>query len=54
MMAAMAEARPAPRAAAKGKGVDFAEMRRAIAALMERSHREIPAYAVTSTLDVTA
>jgi pyruvate dehydrogenase E2 component (dihydrolipoamide acetyltransferase) len=35
-------------------GIDFDEMRKAIAAAMARSHREIPHYYVTSTLDVSA
>jgi pyruvate dehydrogenase E2 component (dihydrolipoamide acetyltransferase) len=42
-------ARPAPRK----PGLDLGEMRKAIAAAMSRSHREIPHYWVSQTIDVT-
>ncbi|MCE5232394.1 MAG: dihydrolipoamide acetyltransferase family protein [Mizugakiibacter sp.] len=42
---------PAARAAGE-RGLDLAAMRRAIAAAMARSHREIPHYFVSSTLDL--
>jgi pyruvate dehydrogenase E2 component (dihydrolipoamide acetyltransferase) len=35
------------------RGIDFAEMRRAIAAAMARSKREIPHYYLASTIDLT-
>lgn len=38
----------------KERGIDLAEMRKAIAAAMARSSREIPHYYVSSTLDVSA
>ena len=44
----------APRESPTGRGIDFAEMRKAIAAAMARSHREIPQYSVSSTLDLSA
>jgi pyruvate dehydrogenase E2 component (dihydrolipoamide acetyltransferase) len=46
-LAAAPAARPAPR------GIDFAEMRRAIAAAMARSKREIPHYYLATTIDLT-
>lgn len=52
-----ASARPAaePLAAPKGKpGLDMAEMRRAIAAAMSRSKREIPHYYLTHEIDLQA
>jgi pyruvate dehydrogenase E2 component (dihydrolipoamide acetyltransferase) len=56
-----AETRPAPAPApaqdkrAKGKpGLDMAEMRRAIAAAMSRSKREIPHYYLTHEIDLQA
>jgi pyruvate dehydrogenase E2 component (dihydrolipoamide acetyltransferase) len=42
----------APRAAPRG-GIDLTEMRKAIAAAMAKSKREIPHYYVSSTFDVT-
>jgi pyruvate dehydrogenase E2 component (dihydrolipoamide acetyltransferase) len=45
----------APRKAQrKERGIDLGEMRKAIAAAMARSSREIPHYYVSSTLDVSA
>ena len=41
-------------APAKTKGVDFAQMRKAIAAAMSRSKREIPHYYLSETFDATA
>jgi pyruvate dehydrogenase E2 component (dihydrolipoamide acetyltransferase) len=41
-------------AAQDKRGIDVAEMRKAIAAAMARSHREIPQYSVSSTIDVSA
>ncbi len=43
-------AAPAPRR----RGLDLGEMRKAIAAAMTRSHREIPHYWVSQTIDVTS
>jgi pyruvate dehydrogenase E2 component (dihydrolipoamide acetyltransferase) len=43
-------AAPAPRRA----GLDLGEMRKAIAAAMARSHRDIPHYWVSQTMDVTS
>jgi pyruvate dehydrogenase E2 component (dihydrolipoamide acetyltransferase) len=40
--------------ARRGAGISFDEMRKAIAAAMTKSHREIPHYYVSSTLDVTS
>lgn len=40
-------------AAKERPGIQFGEMRNAIAAAMARSHREIPHYYVTSTIDVS-
>lgn len=45
---------PAPSAPSAKPGLDMAEMRKAIAAAMARSWREIPHYFVASTLDLTA
>lgn len=45
---------PAGAPVAARAGVDFDEMRKAIAAAMARSWREIPHYFVSSTLDMTA
>jgi pyruvate dehydrogenase E2 component (dihydrolipoamide acetyltransferase) len=47
-----AAAEPAPRPAAP-KRLDLAEMRRAIAAVMARSKREIPHYYLSTTVDLT-
>ncbi len=43
----------APEAAAARRGIDAAEMRKAIAAAMSRSKREIPHYYLTHTIDFT-
>jgi len=48
-----AGSRPAPAPPAK-KGVDLDEMRKAIAAAMSRSKREIPHYYLTETVDLSA
>ena len=61
-LAEVEQARAAPGAAGAGKlegpeqrsRTDFTQMRQAIAAAMARSHREIPPYCVSSTLDVSA
>ncbi|WP_127901162.1 dihydrolipoamide acetyltransferase family protein [Solirhodobacter olei] len=45
---------PAPTSAAPDRGAFIAEMRRAIAAAMTRSKREIPHYYVTHTVDLGA
>lgn len=50
---AQVEAAAPGKEARKGAGISFDEMRKAIAAAMARSHREIPHYYVSSTLDVT-
>lgn len=42
------------RARESSAGIDFAEMRKAIAAAMARSNREIPQYAVSATFDLSA
>ncbi|HVP98575.1 MAG TPA: dihydrolipoamide acetyltransferase family protein [Roseiarcus sp.] len=47
-----AASRPAPAPPAK-KGLDLAEMRKAIAAAMARSKREIPHYYLTETVDLS-
>ena len=44
----------APAAAPRRIGIDLGEMRKAIAAAMSRSHREIPHYWVSQTIDVTS
>lgn len=43
----------APPKATSPRGIDFTAMRKAIAAAMTRSHREIPHYWVGQTIDVT-
>ncbi|ESR25464.1 dihydrolipoamide acetyltransferase family protein [Lutibaculum baratangense] len=43
----------APAAAPRRIGIDLGEMRKAIAAAMSRSHRDIPHYWVSQTIDVT-
>lgn len=47
------EGKPARPSAGARPGVDLSEMRKAIAAAMTRSHREIPHYWVGQTIDVT-
>lgn len=47
------EAARRPQAERKPAGISFEEMRKAIAAAMAKSHREIPHYYVTSTIDVS-
>jgi pyruvate dehydrogenase E2 component (dihydrolipoamide acetyltransferase) len=51
--AAAAKARAAPPSPVK-RGVDLAQMRKAIAAAMSRSKREIPHYYLTETVDLHA
>ncbi len=52
----LAGAKPAPPVSRKqrGKGLDFAEMRKAIASAMARSKREIPHYYLSTTIDLRA
>ena len=50
---AAAPAAPASPASMTGRGIDLDEMRKAIAAAMARSWREIPHYFVSSTLDLS-
>ena len=45
---------PAAERKPRGKGLDFAEMRKAIAAAMARSKREIPHYYLSTTIDMRA
>ena len=56
VLAAPRAARPAPAKGSRtrGKGLDFAEMRKAIAAAMARSKREIPHYYLGTTIDMQA
>ncbi len=56
VLAAPRGAKPAPAAEpkARGKGLDFAEMRKAIAAAMARSKREIPHYYLGTAIDMRA
>jgi len=44
---------PPPEPERKPAGISFEEMRKAIAAAMAKSHREIPHYYVSSTIDVS-
>ena len=48
-----AASRPAAAPSPAKRGVDLAEMRKAIAAAMSRSKREIPHYYLTETVDLT-
>ncbi len=58
VLAAPPGSKPAPAPAAdrkpRGKGLDFGEMRKAIAAAMARSKREIPHYYLSTTIDMRA
>ncbi|WP_026380747.1 dihydrolipoamide acetyltransferase family protein [Afifella pfennigii] len=55
-IAAVAAIKPAPAGETRARrpGIDLGEMRKAIAAAMSRSHRDIPHYWVSQTIDLTA